>query len=267
MAFTMCYSTLRWQTPDLEVALEELKRAGWDGWEGRMPLDWLGPPARLRRVCADSGMPMSVYTASGSPDNTEWEQVERNRRRMEFAAEVEADCFMFMSGPMPEGRTVSDDDIRAAAEGAESWAEYASQFDLEVSYHIHTNTLVDSTEHWHLYMSCLRKAKLCIDVSHSQLWGYDPLEAIADFRDQLNYVHLQDYTSTSRREDGYYLPVWCDVGLGDNIDFPGILKVLADQGFDRCVTCCPGEPPPGDDPVTEAKRSSGAREYLKRLGY
>lgn len=267
MAFTMCYSTLRWQTPDLEVALEELKRAGWDGWEGRLPLDWLGPPARLRRVCADSGMPMSVYTASGSPDNTEWEQVERNRRRMEFAAEVEADCFMFMSGPMPEGRMVSNDDIRAAAEGAESWAEYASQFDLEVSYHIHTNTLVDSTEHWHLYMSCLRKAKLCIDVSHSQLWGYDPLEAIADFRDQLNYVHLQDYTSTSRRKDGCYQPVWCDVGLGDNIDFPGILKVLADQGFDRCVTCCPGEPPPGDDPVTEAKRSSGAREYLKRLGY
>ncbi|MCH8316860.1 MAG: hypothetical protein IIA64_12895 [Planctomycetes bacterium] len=54
-----------------------------------------------------------------------------------------------------------------------------------MSYHIHTNTLVDSTEHWRLYMSFLRKAKLCIDVSHSQLWGYGPLESIADFRDQL----------------------------------------------------------------------------------
>ena len=116
-------------------------------------------------------------------------------------------------------------------------------------------------------MSCLSKAKLCIDVSRAQLWGYDPLESIADFRDQLNYVHLQDYSSTSRREDGYYLPVWCDVGQSDNMDFPGILKLLADQDFNRCVTCCPGGPPPGEDPVTEPKRSSGVREYLKRLGY
>ena len=267
MAFTMCYSTLRWLTPDLEAVLEELKRAGWDGWEGRLPLDWLGSPARLRRICANAGMPMCVYTASAPPDSTEWEHVEGNRRRMEYAAEVEADCFMFMSGPKPEGRPVSDDDIRAGAEGAESWADYALQYGLEVSYHIHTNKLVDSIEHWRLYMSCLRKAKLCIDVAHSQLWGYDPLASIADFRDQLNYIHLQDYTSTSQREDGHYLPVWCDVGRGDKIDFPGILKALADQGFNRCVTCCPGEPLPGDDPIVESKRSGQTREYLKGLGY
>ncbi len=69
---------------------------------------------------ADTGTPMRVYTASGSPDNTDWEHVERNRRRMEFAAELEADCFMFMSGKKHEGRTPSDEDIRAAADGAKS---------------------------------------------------------------------------------------------------------------------------------------------------
>ena len=68
MAFTLGYSTLRWREPDLEVALEELKKAGWDGWEGRLPLDWLGTPARLRRVCENAGMPLLVYTADGSPD-------------------------------------------------------------------------------------------------------------------------------------------------------------------------------------------------------
>lgn len=262
------YCTLRWRNPDLEPALEALKAAGWDGWEGRLPLDWVGPPSRLRKICRNTGMPMAIFTANGTPDVRDWENVERNKRRMDYAAEVEADCFMYMTGRKPEGRPVSEDDIRAAAEGAEIWAEYAAQYGLEISYHIHTNTLVDSTEDWKLYMSLLKKAKLCIDVSHAYLWGYDPAESIRDFRDQLNYIHLQDYSSTSREEDGRYLPVWCDVGQAENVDFAGTLSALEEIGFTRWVTACPGDPIPGaDDPLSEAVRSERMVTYLRGLGY
>lgn len=268
MAFKLGYSTLRWKNPDLEPALEALKAAGWEGWEGRLPLDWLGPPARLRRVCENTGMPMVVFTASGSPDSRDREHVERNKRRMDYAAEMEVDCFMFMSGRKPEGRPVNEDDLRAAAEGAEAWAEYAAQYDLEVSYHIHTNTLVDSIEDWRFYMDQLDRAKLCIDVSHAQLWGYDPVASIRDFREQLNYIHLQDYTSTSRDEDGQYLPVWCGVGEGTDIDFPGIGKALEEIGFARWVTACPGQPVPGaEDPLREVARSRRTYAYLRGIGY
>ena len=50
MALKMGYATLRWRQPDLAKALPELKKAGWDGWEGRLSLDWLGPPKRLKQV-------------------------------------------------------------------------------------------------------------------------------------------------------------------------------------------------------------------------
>ena len=61
MSFNMAYSTLRWQLPDLEPALVALREAGWDSWEGRLPLDWLGPPSRLeaglrKRRVADVGL-------------------------------------------------------------------------------------------------------------------------------------------------------------------------------------------------------------------
>jgi sugar phosphate isomerase/epimerase len=268
VSFKLGYATLRWKNPDLEPALEELKKAGWDGWEGRLPLDWLGTPARVRRICANTDMPMAVYTAAGSPDTRDYEVVERNKRRMDFAAEVGADCFMFMNGPKPEGRAVTYDDIAAAAEGAEEWAEYAASMGLEISYHIHTNLLVDSVEDWKTYMSLLNKAKLCIDVSHAQLWGYDPVESLRDFKDKLNYVHLQDYSSTSRRADGYYLPKWVDVGQGQNVDFPAVKNVLEEIGFDRWVTGCPGETIPGqEDPISEARRSKRMVEYLRGIGY
>jgi sugar phosphate isomerase/epimerase len=268
MAFKLAFSTLRWKNPELEPALAELKQAGWQGWEGRLPLDWLGAPSRLRRICDNVGLPLVVYTAGGSPDDRSYENVERNRRRMEFAAEAGADCFMFMNGSKPEGRAVTQADIRAAAEGADQWADYAARFGLELSYHIHTNLLVDSIEDWKYYMSLLKSAKLCIDVSHAQLWGYDAVQSLRDFRSQLNYVHLQDYSSTSRREDGYYLPKWCDVGVAAKVDFPGVCKALEEIGYNRWVTAVPGEPIPGaDDALSEARRSRKTVEYLRGIGY
>jgi sugar phosphate isomerase/epimerase len=268
MAFRLGYCTLRWKNPDLEPALEALKAAGWNGWEGRLSLDWLGPPKRLRRICENAGMPMTIYTAGGSPDDRSWENVELNRRRMDYAAEMGVDCFMYMNGRKPENRPVSDDEIKSAAEGAEQWAEYAAQYGLELSYHIHTNLLVDSTEHWKKYMSHLDKARLCIDVSHAQLWGFDPVEAIKQFKDQLNYVHLQDYSSTSRGKDGEYLPVWCSVGEAVACDFPAIARALEEIGYDRWVTGCPGQMKPGrEDALSMAIDSKAMYEYMRGAGY
>ena len=268
MALKMGYATLRWRQPDLAKALPELKKAGWDGWEGRLPLDWLGPPKRLKQVCEDADMPLCAFTASGSPEDRDWEHVERNKRRMDFAAEMGVDCFMFMSGRKPEGRMTTREDIEQAAEGAEQWAEYAAQYGLELSYHIHTNLLVDSKEDWTLYMSLLDKARLCIDVSHAELWGYDPVQSLVDFWDQLNYVPLQDYASCTVREPGQYNPQWVSVGRAECLDFPAVLKTLVDRDFNRWVTSCPGEPAyEGEDAVAEAKRSAEMRDYLRGLGH
>lgn len=268
MALKLGFCALHWRQPDLERALPELARAGWNGWECRLPLDWMGPVSRMRRVCADAGMPVAVMGASGSPDDRDWEHVERNRRRMEYAAELGADAFLFMSGPRPKDRAPTAAEIRAGAEAADAWADYAGRIGLELTYHIHTNLLVDSIDEWRLYMSCLQKAGLCIDVSHAALWGYDPAQAIRDFYGQLNYMHLQDYASCTVREPGRYNPVWVDVGAAACLDFKGVLDTLESKGFRRWVTACPRTPPPGGtEAVQSARESVGMREYLRGLGY
>ena len=268
MALKMGYCTLRWREPDLEAALTELKKAGWDGWEGRLPLDWLGTPKQVKQVCDNVGMPLVVYTAVGSPENDDWAHVERNKRRMDFAAEMGVSCFMYMSGPKPKDRAATADDIKRAAAKADEWAEYAGQYGLELSYHIHTNLSVDSAEDWKLYMDNLHRAKLCIDVSHAELWGYDPVQSIVDFWDKINYMHLQDYAECTVREAGRFNPVWVDVGQAECLDFKGVLDTLDARGFSGWVTSCPGEPVPGgEDPLSEARRSRRMREYVRGLGY
>ena len=268
MPFKLGYCALRWKNPDLEGALAVLKKAGWDGWECRLPLDWLGPARRVKKICDNAGMPMAVYTAQGSPETHDWDHVERNRRRIDFAAEMGVDCFMYMSGRKPEGRPVTRVDIARAAEAADRWADYAAQYDLELSYHIHTNLLVDSVEDWKFYMAQLKKAKLCIDVSHAELWGYDPLQSLRDFKTQLNYVHLQDYAVCERDEAGRYMPWWVDVGEAESQDFTAIPAVLKEIGYTRWVTACPGDSVAGaDDAISEATRSASMHAYLKGIGY
>ena len=145
--------------------------------------------------------------------------MELNKRRIDFAAEVEADCFMFMGAGKPKDRPVEPSDLAALADVSEDWAEYAAQYGLEVCYHIHTNTTVDSIDDWAKYMSLLRKCKLCIDVSHAALWGSDPVESISRYRDALVYVHLQDYSAVTGGDDTPYDVDWVDVGSGTVMDF------------------------------------------------
>ncbi len=263
MGFKFGYSTLRWTTPDFEKLLTQLKEAGWDGWEMRQSLDWVGTPQRIRQLCDNVGLPIAAVTARGLPIHKDWAEMELNKRRIDFAAEVEADCFMFMGAAKPEGRAVEHSDIAALADVSEEWAAYAAQYDLDVCYHIHTNTTIDSINDWAKYMSLLRKCKLCIDVSHSALWGFNPIESIRRYNEALVYVHLQDYCSATGGNGTPYDVEWVDVGGGTVMDFPGIISTLEKLGYDRWVTACPGQV----ESRSDVERMSINREYLRGLGY
>ncbi len=263
MGFKFGYSTLRWQQPDFEKLLTQLKDAGWDGWEMRQSLDWAGTPRRIRRMCEDVDMPIAAVTARGLPIDKNFEQMELNKRRIDFAAEVGADCFMFMGTGKPSDRPISNSDLAKLADVSEEWAEYASRYGLDVCYHIHTNTTVDSIEDWAKYMSLLRKCKLCIDVSHSALWGFDPIESIRRYKDVLVYVHLQDYSGFIGGDDSSYNVDWVDVGGGTAMDFPGIMSTLEELNYDRWITACPGMV----EDRSDEERMTVNREYLRQLGY
>lgn len=252
MPFKLAYSSLRWQTPDLEQVLGMMRETGWEGWEVRQSLDWLGSARRVKSISDRMGVPVAVVCGTGIALDGNREMKERNKRRIDFAAEVEADTFMFMGAGRPYGRPSSDDEIKALADLSDELADYASQYDLDVCYHIHTSTTIDSREEWEALMRAMQKAQLCIDVSHAAFWGYDPAQSILDFRDRLVYVHLQDYK-------GYR---FVELGEGGLLDFAAAMQALKDIGYNRWVTVCPSQ---SDLPDEEKMRRD--RAYLRKLGY
>ena len=94
MAFKLAYSSLRWQTPDLEQVLGLLKETGWDGWEIRQSLDWLGSAKRVKSISDRIGVPVAVVCGTGLTLDGNHEMKERNKRRIDFSADVEADTFI-----------------------------------------------------------------------------------------------------------------------------------------------------------------------------
>ena len=252
MGFKLGYSGLRWSTPDLDLILAQLKETGWDGWEIRQSLDWLGSASRVKSVSDRAGVPVAVVCGTGISLDNDHEMLERNKRRIDFAADVEADTYMFMGAGRPYGRTSTTDEIQALADLSDEFADYASQYDLDVCYHIHTSTTVDSRAEWELLMRLMKRAQLCIDVSHSAFWHYDPAQSIRFFRDRLVYVHLQDYKDYR----------FVELGEGGLLDFGAAMKSLEEIGYDRWVTVCPSQ---SDIPDEEKMRRD--RAYLRKLGY
>ena len=253
MAFKFGFSSIRWGD-NLPELLTQAKAAGWEGWELRQSIESLGSPERVRKICDDAGMPVAVVTARGISLDGNPEVMESARRRIDFAAALEADCFMFMGAKKPERGYATDEEIAALANLGDEMAEHASQYDLDVCCHIHTETTVDSIEEWAKLMDKMEKCKLCIDVSHSALWGFDPRESIKHYRDRLVYVHLQDYYTE--------IDDWGELGDGNMLDFAGSLKALEEIGYDRWIVVCPG-----NSDRTDEEKMWVNREYLRGLGY
>lgn len=253
MSFKLAYSTLRWQTPDLESLLRTLKQCGWQGWEARQSLDWLGTPQRVRRICERTEMPCCAFTARHISLDGDRVKREHDLRRIDFAAELGVDCFMFMGAAKPKDRPVNDGDLRALADLAEAMADYACQYNLDVCYHPHIHTTVDSKEDWIRFADMLEKCKICLDVSHIALWGYEPSQAFRDYANRLVYVHLQDCVEDT---------TMVELGDGTMFDFPQTLQTLTDIGYRRWVTACPGQ----TTHLTDEQKMIKNREYLKSLG-
>ncbi|MBI1929616.1 sugar phosphate isomerase/epimerase [Candidatus Poribacteria bacterium] len=251
MSFPLAYSTLHWQTPDLERNLVHLREAGWDGWEARQSLDWLGSARRVRRLCDAIGIKVAAICGPNVTLSTSAPVHEINKRRIEFASDLEVPTFM-TKGPGRLNQPTTDDDLDRMATVYEDLALYAEPLGVTVTFHPHTGHLVDSADEWKRFMARLHHCHLCLDMSHAVHWGYDPVQAVYDYKDRISYVHLHDYKDSQNVE----------LGEGPICDYLAFLKALQAVSYRRWITVCPGATKRTDDEKMRINRA-----YLKRIGY
>ena len=255
MAFRFAYSSLRWQSPDLEQKLARLKEAGWDGWEVRQSLDWLGSPQRVRALGDAVGVEPAAVCGAGISLEPSDPAIESNKRRIEFASDLGVATYM-AKGPGRGDGPPSDDDLKQMAAVYELLADYAAPLGVTVTFHPHQRHKVDSADEFERFMARLDRCRLCLDMSHLVHWGLDPVRAVADYRDRIAYVHLHDHTGG--RSDNPSV----ELGEAQMCDFPAFLQALEEIGYGRWITACPGE-----SERTDEEKMRVNREYLNSIGY
>ena len=251
MESSLAYSTLYWQSPDLEKELTLLKKSGWHGWETRQSLDWLGSAYRVRRICQAIGIEVAAVCGPNVTLSTIDVVHEINKRRIEFASDLEVSIFM-TKGPGRFDRPTTNQDLDQMATVYEDLAVYAEPLGVTVTFHPHVNHLVDSADEWQRFMSRLDQCQLCFDMSHAVHWECDLTQAVYDFRHRISYVHLHDYKDDNSVQ----------LGEGMMCDYPAFLSTLKNIGYKGWITVCPGQ---AEAPVSEKIRVN--RDYLKSIGY
>ena len=79
--FKLGYSSLQWQKPVIKDALQQIKDAGWQGWEVRQSLEWLGPAKQLRNLSDSIGLDIACVTANWISLDNNREMIEGNKQR------------------------------------------------------------------------------------------------------------------------------------------------------------------------------------------
>ncbi len=254
MPLKLAYNTLEWgPTPDLRSMLSDIREAGWDGWEVRQPLDWLGSAERINDIVAEVGLPVAAVCGQHWGLSDDRVAVESNKRRIEFAAAVNADAYVLMAPHRPSDRAPTRDEIASFAAFAENLSRYGTDIGIDVSFHFHTGQIVHSEEEVKTVLDLAPTLKLCVDLSHAQLVEWEVTRCLREVKDRIAYLHLQDYRK------------WRFVNIGDGDLFesiPALFEVIDEIDFRRWIGCHGGH----QTDQAPKMRAKACRKYLIGIG-
>jgi sugar phosphate isomerase/epimerase len=213
MTIRLAYNTNSWGPyPALKTMLQDVKKAGWDGWEVRQPLDWLGSAERTLAIIEEAGLPAAGVS---------WHQlkvgdpvcIELNKRRIELTLALKADIFVFAAPPRARHRIVSREEISWLTTAAKELSDYGANMGVQVTFHPHTGTIGLSRQEWDQVMEAAPNLKLCLDFAHILLGGDEIAPVLKDYKDRIAYAHLHDFGR------------WAFVNLGEGkqYDIPSAL--------------------------------------------
>lgn len=255
-SFHLGYSCITWgSTPNLDEVLGAIAGAGWEGVEFiGVSLDWLGTPRRLRTLLDQYGLPPACMFGSVSLGGDADQALERQRRIIEYAAELGCPVYCFLGGGRVALRLPTEDEFKRLAEQAEILIDYATPFGLTVAYHAHPRCTVESEEEQDRLLAYTDRLRVCVDVSVAGLMGEDAIAQLRKYRDRLGYVHMKDWARGK----------FCLMGQGTvGLDFGRIRETLDEIGYRGWVM---GELSSYAD--TDAVESCYAnRAYLRSVGY
>ena len=165
-------------------------------------------------------------------------------------------------GPVSRRPKLAAGDWPAYGRKLTELAERMAEFGVGMAFHHHMGTIVESDEEVGLLMRHTGRAVgLLYDTGHSAFAGGDPVALVRRHVDRIVHVHCKDtrpdILAQARASDASFMQAVVD-GIftvpGDgSVDYPTILKVLADHGYAGWLVVEAEQDPAKAHPLTYAK--------------
>jgi inosose dehydratase len=172
-----------------------------------------------------------------------------------------------------EDRSLGLDDAgwRRFADGVARAQDLVRSRGYEPTFHAHTSTYVEAP--WEIERLLeLTDVGLLVDTGHLLVGGSDPIEALRDWGERVNYVHVKDVRLEVLRGviadradalEAWQRGIFCELGDGD-VDLPGFFAELERSGYSGWIVVEQDRIPRDDEVLAE---SAGAqvrnREWLR----
>jgi inosose dehydratase len=175
------------------------------------------------------------------------------------------------------GRAVSDrslgldeDGWHRLSEGVARASELGHARGFEVSFHPHTGSYVEAP--WEIERLLeLTEVGIVLDTGHVTLGGGDATQALLDWRERLNHLHIKDLRLDVLRgviadradmPEAWRRGVFCELGTGD-VDLTGFFGTLQESGYSGwLVVEQDWVPAPEDDISDQAEAQLRNRRWL-----
>jgi inosose dehydratase len=160
-------------------------------------------------------------------------------------------------------------------EGVKRAAERCRDEGFEPTFHHHACTHVEAPHEIERLLE-LTDTGLCLDTGHLLLGGGDPVQALRDWGDRINHLHVKDVRLEVLRkviadragmEAVWSRGTFCELGTGD-VDIEGFLSLVKRGGFSGWLVVEQDRIPGPDETVGEATEAqSRNRRFLEARGF
>jgi len=220
------YQTLTWtnyyKEYDIEEVIKKIGGIGFKGIEFIEPISKLGKPDSLQKILDKAGLEAVSISCGLNMKPEDVSDIDETKARVRFAGELGIKDVMLCGGWLADGIKKEDSAYRLLAGKLDACCEYASGLDINIAFHPHKDTIVETRKDIERLLRFTDKPKLCLDIAHLAACGSDPAETIRTFRDITTYIHLKDWDIEKEK--------FVELGRG-GVDITGCLSVLNEIGY------------------------------------
>jgi len=271
----------------LEQCLREAAEIGFDGIEKghKMPSDG----KELKEVLAAHGL---VFISGWHSLNLLVNDIETEKRAIQPHLDMlkANDCKVCIvcetsnaihgndAVPLKDKPVLEEDRWPAFCAGVEAIAEYCAGQGIDLVYHHHMGTIVQTHEEIDRLMAGTGPAtKLLLDTGHAWFGGANPVELARAYMDRVRHLHAKNVRPAIRKEveeeglsflEGVRRGVFTVPGDPEGgVEFEPVLKIAAEKGYQGWLVIEAEQDPLKADPVKyQSMGLKALKEAAKAVG-